>query len=406
MKGRLLEVLPSVIRKVENELEVEVDCFESLKVCLEHFEEVTVACPVTAESPDSGLRRCLRVKDLKWGKRVKFLPLPNAYDLTGFIRNYRSVSRALRSEIKAADYLLFSPHTLVGDWPTVGIYEAIKLKRPYTIEADVVYDSVAQIRWVHDAPWKRSIKKHIMLPLFQHSYRYCLKHSSVALLLEQDVYDAYSPFTRNPHKISSNIPIYEEDRITEAQLQNKLNSLDQGRPLRLCYVGRAIDMKGPMDWLKTIHELINRGVALKATWLGDGSSLSNMNNTAKLLGITEHVNFPGYVSEQVKMSTLKDSDIFLFCHMTREAPRCLGEALACGCPLIGYASAYPKDLVAECGGGEFSELGDWNGLASIVQNLDKNRVRLRELIQSASAWGQSYDRHAQLERRSALIKEI
>ena len=86
-------------------------------------------------------------------------------------------------------------------------------------------------------------------------------------------------------------------------------------------------------------------------------------------------------------------------------PSCLGEALASGCPLIGYGSAFAKDLVAQCGGGEFATVGDWKGLANIVRNLDKDRGKLCELIRSASAWGPTYDRDAQLERRSALIRE-
>jgi glycosyltransferase involved in cell wall biosynthesis len=405
MAGRLLEVLPSVARKVDGELELDVDFCETLELCLEHFDHVSVACPVTKDNKDSGLRLCRRVKDLPWRDRIKLFQLPNAYDLSGFIRNYGSVRRLLESEIKKSDYLLFSPHTLVGDWPTVGIREAIKLRRSYAIEADIVYESVAQITWVRNAPWKRFIKKNIILPLFKHSYRYCLKHSSVALFTEQDVYDAYSPFVSNPHKISSNIPIYEENRITDAQLQSKLDGLAQGSALKLCYVGRAIDMKGAMDWMKTVHELIKRGVGIRATWLGDGSLLADMRAMAKTLGITEYVSLPGFVSEQVKMETLKDSEVFLFCHMTREAPRCLGEALACGCPLIGYGSAYPKDLVAQYGGGEFATLGNWKELADIVQDLDKNRGRLSQLIRSASAWGRSYDRHEQLQRRVILIKE-
>jgi glycosyltransferase involved in cell wall biosynthesis len=405
MVGRLLEVLPSVIRKVGDELELDADFCETLELCLEHFDQVSVACPITTNINDAGLRLCRRFKDLPWRDRIKLIQLPNTYDLSGFICNYRSVRRLLNTEIQNADYLLFSPHTLVGDWPTVGIREAIRLKRPYAIEADIVYESVAQITWARNASWKRFIKKNIMLPLFQRSYRYCLRHSSVAFFTGQDVYDAYCPFSHNPHKISSNIPIYQEDRITEAQLQSKLESLVQGRPLKLCYVGRAIDMKGAMDWMETVHELIKRGVGIKATWLGDGSLLPSMRAMVETEGMAEYVTLPGFVSDQVKMSTLKDSDIFLFCHMTREAPRCLGEALACGCPLIGYGSAYPKDLVAQCGGGEFATLGDWKSLADIVQDLDHNRLRLSKLIRSASEWGRSYDRSEQLQRRLILIKE-
>ena len=140
------------------------------------------------------------------------------------------------------------------------------MKRPYAIEADVVYHDVAQIHWAHDPAWKRFIKKDILLPLFYLSYRYCLKHSRVGLFQGQDCYQR-SNFARNPQKISSNIPIYKEDHISEEQLQKQTRTLHQERPLKLCYVGRAIDMKGPMDRLQTVDELIKRDVLLKAIWL-------------------------------------------------------------------------------------------------------------------------------------------
>ena len=381
-------------------------CERRLKVLLEHFDEVSVACPVITEIKDAGHDAGRSVKDLPWLNRIKFIQLPNAYDLSSYVRNYQRVRRILKSEIENADYLVFSPHTLVGDWPTVAIREAIKLRRPYVLEADIVYDDfgIAQLGWAGKPFWTRLIKKDLILPLFRRTYRYCVAHASMTLLQGQDTYDSYSPFARNPQKISSNIALYKHDHVTESQLRNKLEGLDQGRPLRLCYVGRAIDMKGPMEWLEAVHELIKRGVKIKAVWLGDGSLLASMRTMVERLGITEYVSLPGFVSEQMKKETLLNSDIFLFCHKTREAPRSLGEALSSGCPLIGYDGAYPRDLIAQCGGGQFATVGDWRQLASIVQNLDKNRGELRKLIRAASVWGDSYDWHIHLQRRAALIK--
>jgi glycosyltransferase involved in cell wall biosynthesis len=402
---RLLQVLPSVIRRVENELEMDFDFSESLRLCLNNFDRVTVACPITMEFQDSGLRRCLRVKDLPWGNRIRVIPLPNAYRLSGFLRQLGAVRRLLKEEIENADYLVFSPHTLIGDWPTVAIREAIKLQRPYVIEADVVYEKVAWVAWAQIPSWKQFIKKNFMLPLFQRCHRYCLEHSTLALLQGQDVYDAYAPFCSNPHKVY-HMPICGDDYITHGRLQNKLDALDHGRPLKLCYIGRAIDMKGPIDWLKTVHELIKSGVKINATWLGDGSLLSTMRTTAENLGLKNYVTFPGYISDRREiLQTLQDSDIFLFCHKTPESPRCLVEALASGCPLVGYGSAYPQDLVARCGGGRFATLGNWKELANIVQDLETNREKLRDLIRRASVSGRLYDRDATMQNRIDLINK-
>lgn len=406
MEGHLLQVLPSVMSELDGELAIEFDACESMRLYLDTFETVTLACPATQELGDSSLRRRRRVRDLPWGNRLRLLRLPEAYRLDQFLLHYLAVKRSLRAEIDAADYLIFSPHTLLGDWPTVAVREAVKLKRPYTIEADVVYDKVHEIDWIHGAKWKHAIKKAVMLPLFQYSHRYCLAHSSLALLQGQDVYDAYSPFCTNPHKVY-HMPISKEDYITDVELHDKLEGItDKSQPLRICYVGRCIDMKGPADWVNTLSELIKSDVEIDATWLGDGSLLPNMQAMAQDLGIADHVNFGGYVSDRAEIfRALKQSDLFLFCHKAPESPRCLVEALASGTPLIGYGSSYPKDLIARHGGGRFATVGDWKGLAQIVKDLVSNREELRQLVQSASAAGRHYERDATMQHRIDLIKQ-
>jgi glycosyltransferase involved in cell wall biosynthesis len=322
-----------------------------------------------------------------------------------FLREMTAVRRLLRTEIEKANCLVFSPHTLVGDWPTVAIREAIELKRPYVIEADVVYEKVAQVGWDRIPVWKRALKRHLMLPLFQRCHRYSLENSSLALFQGQDVYDAYAAMCSNPHKVY-HMPIDRDDYITSAQLQSKIEELGRGMPLKLCYIGRAVDMKGPLDWLKTVHELKNNGVELNAIWMGDGSLLSRMRAIVEELALTKYVKLPGYISDRKEiLAALRDADIFLFCHKTPESPRCLVEALASGCPLIGYASAYPKELVAQHGGGRFSTLGDWKGLADIVWDLDKHRDKLRDLIRSASVSGRLYERDATMQYRVDLINK-
>jgi colanic acid/amylovoran biosynthesis glycosyltransferase len=406
---QVFQVVPPVLRDIGNGLEIDIDFSESLRIYLDHFDSFAVACPVkTSQIKGSGLEHCLPVRDLPWGRdRLKLIPLPTTYNKPiEFVRQLSAVRQMLRSEIRDAKYLLFSPYSLIGDWPTVALREAVKLKRPYVIEADGVHGNIMRMRSNTGAAWKRFIKKNVLLPLFNRSYRYCLVHSSLAVFQGQDVYDAYAPFCNNPYKLNHHIPVYAGDHITETQLQAKLGSLEEGAPLRLCYAGRAIDMKGPLDWVETLHELTKRGIKFHATWLGDGPLLDAMRNRAMALGISGSIKFPGNTSDRnTVLDALKESHIFLFCHTTLESARVLGEALACGCPLVGYWSAYPSDLVREHGGGVFSNMGDCGALAQNVQDLDKDRQKLRILIRHAARSGQDFDRGAALLKRVNLVKQ-
>jgi glycosyltransferase involved in cell wall biosynthesis len=405
MAGRLLLVLPSIMKRSGADFEIDLDFSESLRLYMASFDSVTVACPVSAKGHDSSLRRCRRAKDLPWGERVRFLPLPSAYGLSRFLREVAAVRRLLRSEIEKASCLVFSPHTLVGDWATIAVYEAIKLKRTYVIEADVVYEKVAQVDWGRLPMWKRFMKKHLLVPLFQRFHRYCLENSGLALFQGQDVYDAYAGMCSNPHKVY-HMPIDRGDYIEPLEVRKKIQELNEGKPLKLCYVGRAIDMKGPIDWLRAVHEINKDGVEMSAAWIGDGPSLAPMREMVKNLGLGERVRLLGYVSDRKEiLRALREAHIFLFCHKTPESPRCLVEALASACPLIGYASAYPKELVARYGGGQFATLGDWRELADIVRDVDIDRSKLFALIRAAEVTGRLYERDATMQHRVDLINE-
>ena len=381
---QVLQVVPPIVRDVGNGLEMDVDFFDSLKIYLEHFESFAVACPVfSADLQGSGLERCIPFKDLPWGpERFKFIPLPAAYRPAEFVRALPRVREQLRAEV-----------------------EARTLGRPYTIEADGVHGDIMRKRHISGVAWKRWIKKRLVFPAFEASHRQCLAHSSLAVFQGQDVYNAYSEHCSNPVKLNHHVPVYAGDHITGGRLAAKLDRIRRGEVIRIRYAGRAIDMKGPFAWVDTLHELARQGVKFEASWLGDGPMLEAMRERATTLGIAG-VSFAGFISDrETVLEALREADIFLFCHNTLESARILGEALACGAPLVGFETAYPVDLGAEHGGGEFSEMGDSKALAEIVRTLDGDRARLADLVTCAALSGRDLDRDAALNRRVQLVKE-
>lgn len=402
---QVFQVVPPIVRDVGDGLEMDLDFYNSLKIYLDHFDSFAVACPVrTSDIKGSGLESCISMKDLPWGPdRFKFIPLPTTYSPMEFLRLLPRVRRQLQTEIKAAEHLLFTPYSLIGDWPTVAIRQAVKLGRPYTIEADGVHGDLMRKRHISHVPWKRWIKQQIVFPAFDLSYQFCLAHSSLAVFQGQDVYNAYARFCVNPHKLNHHIPVYAGDHISTKELQKKVYDILGGGPIKISYAGRAIDMKGPIEWIETLGELAKRGVNFEATWLGDGPMLEEMRTKASALDIPG-VTFAGFISDrEAVLRELKGAHIFLFCHNTLESARILGEAVACGASLVGFKTAYPADLVAEHGGGAFCEMGNVMALASLVQALDCDREKLADLVTSAARSGRDFDRHAALLRRVELV---
>ena len=404
---QVFQVVPPVVRDIGNGFEIDRDFYGSLSIYMETFESFALACPVrTSNVENTGLDRCVTMKEIPWGPdRFKFIPLPMAYKPTDFVRELPRIKKWLRSEIEDADHLIFSPYSLVGDWPTIAIREAVKMGRRYTIEADGVHGDIMRKRHISNSAWKRWVKRTVEFPAFDASYRYCLSRSSLAIFQGQDVYNAYAEYCPNPQKLNHHLPIYAGDHISDTQLQRKLANIRNGGPLNIRYAGRAIDMKGPADWIQILSEAARSGVRFDAAWLGDGPMLGDMRaevSAHQIPGV--RLDGPITIRDEL-LDELKAAHIFLFCHKTLESARILGEALACGAPLVGYGSAYPADLVGMHGGGLFSEVGDVASVVQNIQELDRDRNRLAQLVEAAARSGKDIDRDVALRRRVELVKQ-
>jgi colanic acid/amylovoran biosynthesis glycosyltransferase len=401
--GALLLVIPPVIRTVDGVHEVEADFANNLRLYLANFAHVTFACPVFPNKEASGvILRSLPLDKMPDADRLSFIPLPYAYREDRYFRHYPATRRLLASEIAKAQYLIFSPHAKY-DWSTLEARLAIKQKRKYDMESDHDHASAARFHLATMPAGLNKLRKRVWAHSFIKTAESCFSYSSLALLQGQDVFDAYKNIAPNPHKVL-NVQISSEDHITPVQLKTKLDRIEEKNPLLISYAGQAIARKGPLDWLKAIHGISQAGVEFQATWFGDGSLLSQMRHEASNLGIDDRVMFPGSVGRNEIMAALKRTDIFLFGHKTGESPRCLGEALAAGCALVGYGTEYPRELVATCGGGEFADMDDWQELVKIIVSLDVDRQKLAHLTTAAAASGRLLDRDIAMQKRIDLIK--
>ncbi len=402
MNGKLFMVIPPVVRLVNDRYEVEADFANNLSAYLRSFEHVTVACPASPNTNHSGIIRSVPLAKISGYERSSYIALPYAYREDRYFLYYWSIKKRLRSEISKANFLLFSPHANY-DWSTLAAELAIQMNRKFDMEADWDGQSVVRL-WLKEMPFGiRKIRKALMARSFSKRMNICFSHSAVALLQGQDVYNAYKDVAPNPRKVL-NVQVSKEDQISSSLLAEKLTGIRAGKPLTICYAGRMIEMKGPLDWLAAIHGACQAGVDLHATWFGDGPMMAEMRHEVQRQNIGANVALPGVVGRQDLLCQLWKTDIFLFCHKTGESPRCLGEALAAGCPLVGYDRAYPRDLVAKCGGGEFVQIGDSDKLADAVIALDRNRQRLEALVKAAAASGALLDRDTAMQERIELIK--
>jgi glycosyltransferase involved in cell wall biosynthesis len=399
----LLLVIPPVVHTVKGAYEVEADFANNLRLYLANFGHVTFACPVFPDKDARGvILRSLPLDNIPDASRLSFIPLPYAYREDKYLRHYLPTRRLLASEIAKARYLIFSPHAKY-DWSTLAAHLAIRQKRKYDMESDHDHASAARFHLATMPAGLNKLRKTLWANSFLRDVEGCFSQSGLALLQGQDVFDAYKDIAPNPHKVL-NVQISSEDHIGPRQLKAKQDRIERKGPLLISYAGQAIARKGPFDWLEAVHGIAEAGVEFQATWFGDGALLPQMKRETANLGIEDKVVFPGSLGRSEIMGALQRTDIFLFCHKTGESPRCLGEALAAGCALVGYGTEYPRELVATRGGGEFADMDDWPRLVEIIVSLDRDRQQLARLAAAAAASGGLLERDIAMQKRIDLIK--
>jgi colanic acid/amylovoran biosynthesis glycosyltransferase len=396
----LLIYAPVPLYRSASSLTLEAQASNGLRLWADNFEKITVMMPVTDARPPAGWVPLKNIGPAL--ERIEIEPLPMAYRPDQFLRHLPQTRRRIRRLIERADYLGFTLSGLIGDWGAVASYEAIRMDRPFFLWADRVESEVVR-RTASEGPWRRRWRAHLEHRPMAWVERALVRRAALGLFHGKETYDTYAPFCADPHVVHD-VHLKRADHISRTALERKITNAHDG-PLKICYVGRADAMKGPLDWVEVLRRLSAKGVSFNATWLGDGTLLKDMRERVDHGGISAHVSLPGFTEDRERvLNIMREAHVFLFCHKTPESPRCLIEALASGCPIIGYDGAFARDLTTGHGGGAFTAINAVDDLAGLLAKLAAERSRLGEMIAAAAKDGVPFVDELVFRHRSDLIK--
>ncbi len=404
----MLLVLPVPFRRKGDGLLIESQARRGLERWAENFDRLVVATPTIPEDLAEQDRTIDWVdsEQLECRDRVELVPLPWAYRISDFLRHYRSTRRRLAELIPRCQYLQFAISGLVGDWAAVAAREAARQGRPFSVHTDNVGHRMMRIE-SRGKGLGRRLKAEVLAPPTRLHMERIFRRSELALLNGMDCYAEYKDFCKNGYLIED-IHIDEQDRPAKAAIEAKADNVRLGGPLRVCYAGRAIPIKAPLEWVRALAAARELGTEIEATWLGDGTQLEEMRTLANELGLADCLRTPGFVGDRAKvLEGIRDAHLMPFCHVSPESPRCLREALICGTPIVGYASDYSAGLLEGQGGGLLVPKHDWQALARALHELDRDRdrTRLADLIRQAASNGARFSSASAFRHRSNLIKQ-
>jgi colanic acid/amylovoran biosynthesis glycosyltransferase len=396
----LLIYAPVPLHWREGVLCLEDQACNGLRLWASHFDRLILLIPESDRPAPASWVPLSRVGPAL--ERIEIVKLPEVWRPDRFIRAMPRALPLIREAIGRADWLGFSIGGLFGDWGTVAAWQAHRMGKPFYIWTDRVESEVIR-RTLHTLPWRRRLKARLELPFMVRVERALIRRAALGLFHGRETFETYAPFSRNAHLVHD-IHVNRDDRISETAVADKIRAAQSG-PLRIVYAGRAEAMKGVQDWIAVLESLAARGVDFTATWLGDGPELPAMKAKVVAGPLRDRVAFPGFLADrQALLAALREAHLLLFCHLTPESPRILIEALVSACPMVGYGSAFPEDLISRHGGGALVPVGATAALSETVATLDRDRAVLALKIASAAQDGEGFDDESVFAHRAEVIR--
>jgi colanic acid/amylovoran biosynthesis glycosyltransferase len=396
----LLYISVPVYRRGD-ELLLEDQACNGLRLWADNFERLILVVPVAEGAPPASWVPMAAAVGAAMA-RIEVVTVPEAYRPDRFLRALPKVVPRLRAAIGRADYLGFAIGGLFGDWGSVGAILAHRMGLPFYVWTDRVESEVVRVA-ARSGPWKRRVQAALAHRPMAWLERYLIRRADLGLFHGRETYETYAPWSRNP-QVVHDIHIRKADHIAPEALAAKIAALRSG-PLRICYMGRADQMKGPHDWIAVLERLAQAGVDFTATWLGEGTELEAMRARVAAGPLAGRVTLPGFVRDRALVAgEVRAAHLMMFCHKTPESPRCLIEALTSGTPIVGYDSAFPRDLIAAHGGGRLVPRDDVVALAQAVVDLVQDRGALAALVARAAEDGAQFDDVTVFRHRSELIR--
>ena len=385
-----------------NDLYMELQALDGLQRWVNNFGSMILAAPTANAEYIANYPGIAWAPANALSASVQFVPLPMAYRVKEFARVFRATRARLAACIDNAELLQFGIGCLVGDWGGVASEIAISKGRKFAVHMDRVEHRVV-IETARNQPFIRRAKVRVQSVLMRRWFHRLISRANLALFNGQECMDAYGGLSPASYRIYD-VHVDVQAAVIDTITARKRREIESGAPLKICYSGRLDVEKAPLDWLRAIAHARDRGVRIEATWLGDGPLRAKCLSLIEELGLQSCVSLPGFVKErQEVMDVIASSHAMMFTHVTPESPRCLVEALMHATPILGYESVYSKELLQESGGGMHVKNGNFEQLGELLVQLDHDRPRLIELMESARVTGRRFGAQEVFRARSELI---
>jgi colanic acid/amylovoran biosynthesis glycosyltransferase len=205
---------------------------------------------------------------------------------------------------------------------------------------------------------------------------------------------AYDEYRDAPNRLLYfDTRVAKEQIVTDEELEKRLATLGEQRPLRLAFSGRLVQMKGADHLVKLALKLRQQELDFRFTIYGAGEQEKEMKRFIADNGLERKVSMPGAVDFHRELLPAMKSGVDLFVALHRQSdPSCTYlETLSCGVPIAGYRNRAFAGILELADTGWGADPDDLDAVASIIRRLDQARGEIAGKARNSARFGRLHD---------------
>lgn len=184
----------------------------------------------------------------------------------------------------------------------------------------------------------------------------------------------------------------------------KQKTIDRSQKIKLINIGRFAVYKNQQFLLYVIKRLLDEGIDVELTFLGDGPEKNNVEEQAKMMGLKNNVFFKGNVSNVSEI--LHQHHIYVHSSISEAFGLVLLEAMAAGLPVVALDAKGNRDIVINGQNGFLIDLPDSDCFTEKVVELIKTPFLYQQCSSFSKAFSATYDIKNYTDNLIEFYKEI
>lgn len=205
---------------------------------------------------------------------------------------------------------------------------------------------------------------------------------------------AYHEYRQIPNRLLYfDTRVSKEQIIGDDQLETRLATLKNKKPLRLAFSGRLVAMKGADHLVQLALKLKNLNLQFHFSIYGAGDREEEMKRFVEQNDLGEQVTMRGAVDfhRQLLPELQEKVDLFVALHRQSDPSCTYLETLSCGVPIIGYRNRAFGGILDLADVGWGVQPDDFDAVARLLLRLDFARGEIAEKSMMAVQFGRLHD---------------